>query len=682
MYQWEQADRWFDAYDILKVDRSAKENQIKKAYHKLARTTHPDAGGSEEAFKRVSEAYEALTKSGEKSAYNKAYDEWVAHGRPEVKGSIRDRQFSPRSHGAPQGGGTQHSKGASAGNGANSSATGNDPGSGFDEQYYAEGAVYREDIRAYVDTYAPVVDSAIKEVNQKRKNPHYADTEADFAELQTVAKAFVNDLEEYYEKAKYYGLTAEMVELETLAKKTVRRIVKLEAQIKLQNTTQRIDEFAKKLDSMFENFNTFLENVYLGKETADSYKQTHGEIAKTVGQCFAEIDAFIPLLKQAGLNAEQTNLTNTRHDLHAQFENIPPTLELALKDVFVGRGNTVYGLSNNGGAFFDTKATTYFGVHFAKNTIFNEEHNFVKCLFDSECDFAPGCNFTDCTIGPNAIVNAYGIPARDGGFWGVDDPINGRIVNCRFSHDVHLEGCMIEGQGTTVRNSTFGDKCKLGDNMVFNGCTFGYGCEAGWNANGSIVIDGVRTRTVPSGTYARQGTSAQMGKGSNGGYGYGQQGNSSQSQYNYHPQSDPYNAFRSFDLQGDWLIWHGVIETVTVQPGQKFVVRNHTIQILEEGILIDGKEPTIGGVPIDVAFMTYDQNGETMKFVNGSIDVGDFKRFNFDGDNVMYGDSITRSMQMVDPSAKWFNPFAKKQYQSTQTSAHSAPNPSFRRRFI
>ena len=44
-------------YEILAVEKSASESQVKKAYHKLSLATHPDkngAPGADEAFKRMS----------------------------------------------------------------------------------------------------------------------------------------------------------------------------------------------------------------------------------------------------------------------------------------------------------------------------------------------------------------------------------------------------------------------------------------------------------------------------------------------------------------------------------------------------------------------------------------------------------------------------------------------------
>lgn len=57
-------------YDILGVKRSATADEIKKAFRKLARKHHPDAGGDEETFKQLNEAYEVLSDTQKKKDYD------------------------------------------------------------------------------------------------------------------------------------------------------------------------------------------------------------------------------------------------------------------------------------------------------------------------------------------------------------------------------------------------------------------------------------------------------------------------------------------------------------------------------------------------------------------------------------------------------------------------------------
>jgi curved DNA-binding protein len=76
-----------DYYQILGVDRNASEEEIKRAYRKLALQHHPDRNPgddqAEEQFKAINEAYQVLSDSEKRARYDQlgsAYSTWRQSG--------------------------------------------------------------------------------------------------------------------------------------------------------------------------------------------------------------------------------------------------------------------------------------------------------------------------------------------------------------------------------------------------------------------------------------------------------------------------------------------------------------------------------------------------------------------------------------------------------------------------
>jgi curved DNA-binding protein len=78
-----------DYYKILGVERNASEEDIRKAYRKLAMQYHPDRNPNdkqaEERFKEINEAYQVLNDPKKRAHYDRLgsdYSNWQRHGAP------------------------------------------------------------------------------------------------------------------------------------------------------------------------------------------------------------------------------------------------------------------------------------------------------------------------------------------------------------------------------------------------------------------------------------------------------------------------------------------------------------------------------------------------------------------------------------------------------------------------
>ncbi|MGB3292711.1 MAG: molecular chaperone DnaJ [Phormidesmis sp.] len=83
-----------DYYETLGVSRNAEQDELKRAYRKLARKYHPDVNkdaGAEETFKEVSRAYEVLSEPEMRARYDR-FGEAGVGGAAATGGGFQDFQ--------------------------------------------------------------------------------------------------------------------------------------------------------------------------------------------------------------------------------------------------------------------------------------------------------------------------------------------------------------------------------------------------------------------------------------------------------------------------------------------------------------------------------------------------------------------------------------------------------------
>jgi molecular chaperone DnaJ len=83
-----------DYYQILGVQKGASQDEIKKAFYKLAHKHHPDKGGEASKFKEVNEAYQVLSDDKKRKQYDQFGTTFDGMGNQGGPGGMPDYQWS------------------------------------------------------------------------------------------------------------------------------------------------------------------------------------------------------------------------------------------------------------------------------------------------------------------------------------------------------------------------------------------------------------------------------------------------------------------------------------------------------------------------------------------------------------------------------------------------------------
>ena len=89
-----------DYYKILGVEKNATQDELKKAFRKLAMKHHPDKGGDEAKFKELNEAYQVLGDKDKRQRYDQFGSDFESQGGFGGGMSWEDFMNSARSGGA------------------------------------------------------------------------------------------------------------------------------------------------------------------------------------------------------------------------------------------------------------------------------------------------------------------------------------------------------------------------------------------------------------------------------------------------------------------------------------------------------------------------------------------------------------------------------------------------------
>lgn len=97
-------------YDLLGVTKDVSPAELKKAYHRMAKTHHPDKGGDPETFKDIQRAFEVLSDPEQREKYDQFGEAGLAEDSPSSPQDLFGQLFGTKGGGKGRKGGRPKTK--------------------------------------------------------------------------------------------------------------------------------------------------------------------------------------------------------------------------------------------------------------------------------------------------------------------------------------------------------------------------------------------------------------------------------------------------------------------------------------------------------------------------------------------------------------------------------------------
>jgi hypothetical protein len=351
------------------------------------------------------------------------------------------------------------------------------------------------------------------------------------------------------------------------------------------------------IDKTLEGWNDLLRRVYDGEETPESYEKHYAKLKQEISSFVEDLNYF---------TGKRDNWFNNQYEVSqleielasriARLDELPKThLEVM---------NRVVTEENKRGTRWWSGVPanmTFYKVHFEAKTYTNVPYTFIDCTFEEDARIHEGSYIDGCTFAEHACIHtAYSSGEK-----------NTTIINSKLGDNAHIGSSNKRGNGVKVINSILGSNCDLGDNSEYTSTIFGHNCES--THNQKFYVDGIERSVAPMNPHIVGHCEQSLKDANPESVRFILKKNKSECMHHfyktseYDPLADPQNDFAGrsdvrFDSEGYIIADHVGAMEVAIVPGQKFKIQGHTVEITENGLLVNGEVPSIDGKPIKITF--------------------------------------------------------------------------------